>query len=99
MAEIANNLALIFMKNTRKQYIMDILGWYGVTAVLVAYALVSFQLISAPTLIYNILNLTGAIGIIVEAQSKKDYPAVSLNIIWAIIAIISILVNLPSFLT
>lgn len=81
-----------------KQYILDILGWYGVTAVLIAYALVSFQIISAQTFTYNLLNLTGAIGIIVESLSKRDYPEVSLNIIWAIIAIISILVNLPSFL-
>ncbi len=85
------------MKNTRKQYIMDILGWYGVTAVLIAYALVSFQIISAQTFAYNLLNLTGALGIIVESLSKKDYPEVSLNIIWAMIAIISILVNLPVF--
>ncbi len=65
-------------------------GWYGVMAILAAYLLVSFNILSAKRLGYQLLNLTGAFGIILEAASKKDVQPVFLNIIWAIISIIAI---------
>ncbi len=81
------------MNSLTKTWWIDALGWYGVSAVIVAYALVSFQLISTTNSFYYFLNLSGAIGIIIEARSKKDYPEVALNIIWAIIAIASLLLK------
>jgi len=66
------------------------LGWYGVLAILTAYLLVSFNLIQASSLVYQLLNLTGAGGIIVEALSKKDVQPAVLNAIWALIALLAI---------
>lgn len=65
-------------------------GWYGVLAILLAYLLVSFNVITAKSLGYQVLNLTGALGIVVEALSKKDAQPATLNSIWAIIAVIAI---------
>lgn len=59
-------------------------------AILLAYFLVSFKFIEARSLPYEILNLTGAAGIVVEAGSKKDKQPMVLNIVWALIALIVI---------
>ncbi len=68
----------------------NIIGWYGVLAILVAYTLLSFKLIGSNTLIYQLLNLTGAAGLIIEAASKKDTQPVVLNIVWAAVAVVAI---------
>lgn len=69
------------------------LGWYGVVAILAAYALVSFNVIAVKSYPYQLLNLTGALCIAIEAASKKDRQPAVLNAIWAVIALIAI-VNL-----
>lgn len=72
--------------------IVDALGWCGIVAILVAYALNSFELISAQSVVYHLLNFMGGLGLVIEGYSKRDYPPVVLNVIWAAIAIISLFV-------
>ena len=72
------------MKHKAENYI----GWYGVLAILLAYLLLSLDVITAHSLAYQLLNLTGALGIIIEALSKKDMQPAVLNIVWACIAIV-----------
>jgi hypothetical protein len=67
------------------------LGWYGVLAILSAYVLVSFGAIAVKGYAYQLLNLTGALGIMVEAASKNDKQPVVLNIVWALVAIAAII--------
>ena len=67
------------------------LGWYGVLAILVAYGLLSFNVVGSREAIYQILNLTGAACLIAEASSKKDYQPVALNVVWAAIAAIALI--------
>lgn len=69
---------------------IELFGWYGVMAIVLAYILVSFALISATSWLYQLLNLTGAIGIMVDAISKKDRQPAVLNIFWAIIALVAL---------
>jgi len=66
-------------------------GWYGVMAILIAYGLLSFKVINADGLVYQLLNLTGAAGIIIETAAKKDMQPVVLNIVWAAVALIAII--------
>ena len=66
------------------------LGWYGVLAILTAYALLSFNIISAKSYSYQLLNLTGAIGLVIEAASKKDVQPAALNVVWAVVAMIAV---------
>ena len=69
----------------------NIIGWYGVITILSAYFLVSFNVISAQTILYQSLNITGALGIVYNSFKKKDVQPAILNIIWAIIALIAII--------
>ncbi len=79
------------MHKILKDKIISYLGWYGVIAILGAYALVSFEVIIVKSYAYQLLNLTGALGIIVVAASKKDKQPVALNIVWAAVALIGIM--------
>lgn len=66
------------------------IGWYGVLAIISAYALVSFGVVGSHSLGYQLLNLTGAIAIVAEAFTKKDYQPVVLNIAWSLIAVVAL---------
>jgi hypothetical protein len=78
----------------KKQNILaEIAGWYGTIAILLAYALVSFGVVSSDSAAFQLLNLTGAMGIIVIAVNKKVMQSVILNLFWAVVALIA-LVNI-----
>jgi hypothetical protein len=66
-------------------------GWYGMLSLIIAYGLVSFGIIYADGLIFQIMNLTGGIGLIVVAASKKVLQSVILNIFWMLIGLIAII--------
>ncbi len=76
--------------STRKKQLIEILGWYGMVAIVGAFALNSFNIMSSDTLLYQLLNMTGAIGLLFESFSKKAYQPGVLNIIWTVIAFIAI---------
>ena len=60
-------------------------------AILSAYALVNFQIISISSITYLALNSTGAIGIVYISLKKKAYQPAALNVIWFIIAFFAII--------
>jgi len=74
-----------------KSLIPNILGWYGAVAILIAFALISFNIINSNSLTYQLLNLTGSIGIVVNASRKKDFPVIGLNICWVLIALVALI--------
>lgn len=75
----------------KRNIISEVVGWYGVVAILSAYAFLSLGVFSSNSLIYQLLNMSGALGIVYDSFRSKDYQPVVLNIIWAIIALIAII--------
>ncbi len=75
----------------KKLNIHELLGWYGAIVIVLAYALLSFDIINANDFIYQTLNATGALGIAYISYIKKVYQSVVLNIIWLVIALIAII--------
>ncbi|PIR78329.1 MAG: hypothetical protein COU28_02160 [Candidatus Magasanikbacteria bacterium CG10_big_fil_rev_8_21_14_0_10_36_16] len=73
-----------------KSFIANNLGWYGAIAILLAFALINFAIITPNSSIYLVLNLTGSIGILINAKRKKDFPTVTLNAYWIIISFIAL---------
>lgn len=71
---------------TKRRETVEALGWYGAGAILLAYALVSFRLIAVHGLVYQLLNLTGALGIATISIRKKALQPAVLNVVWAVIA-------------
>ncbi len=74
-----------------KRKLAEIVGWYGAVAIVLAYALVSFKVVSPSGYAFQVLNLTGAIGIIIISSIKRVKQSVALNTFWAIIALIALI--------
>ncbi len=76
------------MKNNRT--LVEVIGWLGVALILLAYILTSFNALDNQSLVYQLLNLFGALGILIDTWVKKDYQPVFLNVVWALVAIVAI---------
>ncbi|MDM7994901.1 MAG: hypothetical protein QUT30_04345 [Acidobacteriota bacterium] len=74
--------------------LIELYGWYGMGAIALAYALASFSVIEATGLTFQILNGTGALGIVFVSFYKKAYQPGLLNILWALIALVAIAKNI-----
>ena len=73
------------------QKFIELFGWYGMIAIVLAYALVSFSVLQPTDLIYQLLNGTGALGIVLVSFHKRAYQPGVLNIIWTLIALVAII--------
>ncbi len=69
----------------------EIIDWCGVVLVVVAYALMSFNIFSSHSILYQSLNILGATAIAFSSFRKKDYEPCVLNVIWAVIALMAII--------
>ncbi len=67
-----------------------LLGWFGVIAILVAYALMSFEFLKAQSYWYQGLSAFGGFCIVITALAKQDWPPFALNAIWCAIAFAAI---------
>lgn len=72
-----------------KNLIDELIGWYGMVAIMIAFAAVSFEFLAATSVWYQILNSTGALGIAYISLKKRAYQPGVLNIIWAAIAFVA----------
>lgn len=70
-----------------EKIIIEVIGWTGSIAVVAAYLLVSYQKVESDSLFYQILNLIGSICLIINTFYNHAYPSMTVNIIWAFIAI------------
>lgn len=68
----------------------ELLGWYGMLALIGAYFMVSFGFIVAEGLAFQVLNLTGGVALVVFAVSKKATQLAILNIFWALIGVVAV---------
>lgn len=72
----------------------QIIGWIGVGLVVGAYTLNMFGILRAQDVMYAMINLVGASGIIVSSYAKRDFQPVILNSIWVAVAIVAIVTSL-----
>ena len=68
----------------------DVMGWMGMVLVLLAYALLSTNKINNGIL-YLILNLVAGVFMAIGLLPKNAWFSFTLQIIWAIIAFVSII--------
>lgn len=67
----------------------DVIGWIGTMCLVGGYALVSARG-KAPGLGFQLLNLAGATGLIVNGLYHGALPSVGLNAMWLIIGLVSV---------
>ncbi len=78
------------MKKNTVESLTELAGWYGVIAILAAYMLLSFNVLDSDSIWYHVINLTGGVGILIDAYADKNYQPVVLNVIWIAVAIYAI---------
>jgi len=72
------------------ELLINILGWIGSIEVIAAYALTSYQKLKPDSITFQLLNLTGAIFLIINSLYKQAYPFTFINSVWSVIAIVAI---------
>jgi len=73
------------------ELLIEILGWVGSIEVVAAYALNSYQKIKSDSLTFQLLNLSGAIFLIINSVYMEAYPFTFINSVWSVIAIVAII--------
>ncbi len=74
----------------KRERLIQVAGWYGVLAILCAYILLSLGILAPTALPYQLLNLTGALGIIIETRYRRDLQPLVLNIVWLCAAAVAL---------
>ena len=79
------------MKNTTIANFSDLIGWLGTLAYIIAYLLLSIGKLKAEQKTYHLLNILGALGLIVNAIHLNDYPNIIVNAVWFAIGFIGLI--------
>lgn len=74
-----------------KKIVTEVIGWYGVVALMAAYMGVSFGYLQSSDASFQVLNATGALGIVIDAVAQKNWQPAVLNVIWGVIALIALI--------
>lgn len=72
------------------KFLIDSIGWIGSVEVIAAYGLNSYQKIKSDSLLFQLLNLTGGIFLIINTIYYCAYPSAFINVVWVIIASVAI---------
>lgn len=67
--------------------LVEIIGWTGSAAILLAYALNSYQKIRSASLTFLFLNLSGGLLLIAYSFYKDALANVFLNVVWVVVAV------------
>ena len=70
--------------------VVDILGWIGAVLLLYGYARVSSGKWTGGTKGYQVVNIAGSILFIINSGYHGAYPSVAVNVIWAAIALVTL---------
>lgn len=69
------------------KFLYELIGWTGTILIILAYYLVSKGVVAGTDFVYQIINLLGAFLLGINVFIKRAWPALGLQIVWAIIAI------------
>ena len=76
--------------------IVDVLGWIGAASLLSAYAFVSSGRLEGSGLGFQLLNLVGAVGLLVNGVYHGAWPSAGLNTVWLVVGVIALARLRPS---
>jgi hypothetical protein len=70
--------------------LVNLLGWSGAALLLIGYGLLSSSRISGSALPYQLINLVGAAGLMINTAYYSAWPSAILNMVWALIGVAAI---------
>jgi hypothetical protein len=72
------------------QLVIDIIGWFGAIAILLAYAAVSRGLTQGTSFKFQLWNAIGSVCLLVNSTYYRAFPSSFVNFVWIGIAIVAI---------
>lgn len=72
------------------EFLIEAIGWIAAALILAAYALITAGRINARSMAYQLLNVLGAAGFIVNSGYNGAIPSAALNIIWMGIGVVAL---------
>ena len=70
--------------------LIDIVGWVGAVALLMAYTFISTRRMEGDSASYQLLNLGGSAFLMVNSFFYGAYPSSIVNIVWISIAVFTL---------
>ena len=62
--------------------LVEIAGWIAAVLILAAYGLLSAGKLTGKSVAYQVMNIVGAIGFVINTGYNGAYPSAVLNVIW-----------------
>ncbi len=75
----------------KKQILHEAIGWYGALAIMLGYILISFEILTAQDPLYQILNITGGLGLVHIGFVKHNIQSAIVNIIFSLIGCVALI--------
>jgi hypothetical protein len=69
---------------------VEIIGWIGAVLILAAYALLSAGRLKGDSLRYQVMNILGAAGFVVNSGWNGALPSAAMNLVWIGIGVFAI---------
>jgi len=70
--------------------LVEVAGWTGALLILSAYILVSLGKVAADSVGFQLLNIVGAAGFIVNGWWHGAVPSAALNVVWMLFGAIAL---------
>lgn len=70
---------------TALQLAVEVAGWSGAALILLAYLLLSAERLSGQSLVYQGMNVVGALGFVINGWWHGAIPSAALNVLWLLI--------------
>ncbi|MGO9805042.1 MAG: CBU_0592 family membrane protein [Steroidobacteraceae bacterium] len=61
---------------------IEVMGWFGATLIILAYALLSSGKLTGDSKLYHYMNIVGAVGFVVNSGWNGAFPSAALNVVW-----------------
>ena len=61
---------------------VDVIGWSGALLIIAAYALLSAGRLKAESIVYHLMNILGAVGVVVNSGWNGALPSAAMNVVW-----------------
>ena len=72
------------------QLLVDIAGWTGAVLILAAYGMLTAGRLTAKSVAYQVMNVVGAAGFIINSAWNSAWPSAILNVIWVGIGVVAL---------
>jgi hypothetical protein len=74
---------------TAVEVAVEVAGWAGALLILFAYLLLSMGKLTGQSLTYQVMNILGAAGFVINGWWHRALPSAALNVLWLLIGAIA----------